>query len=69
MKHVLLSLIFLSVFMFEASAQVTLFDPIQAPSAGMAAQAQQFNQQMAAFMQSQAAGHGEGGLGLAKGDG
>jgi len=30
---------------------------------------QQLNQLMAAFKQSQATGHGEGGLGLAKGDG
>ena len=30
---------------------------------------QQFDQLMAAIKQSQAAGHGEGGLGLAKGDG
>ena len=32
-------------------------------------QTQQLNQMWAAFRQSQAAGHGEGGLGLAKGDG
>ncbi len=38
MKNGLLSLIFLSVFAFELTAQVTLFDPIQAPSGGMAAQ-------------------------------
>ena len=38
MKNGLLSLIFLSVFAFESTAQVILFDPIQAPSAGTACQ-------------------------------
>ncbi len=38
MKHGLLSLVFVSFLVFELTAQVTLFDPIQAPGGGMAAQ-------------------------------
>ena len=51
----------------HAAAQATSLEERMAAAltAAMAAQ----TQQMTALMQSQAAGHGEGGLGLAKGDG
>ena len=38
MKHGLLSIVFALLFVMASTAQVTLFDPIQAPAGGMAAQ-------------------------------
>jgi hypothetical protein len=54
----------------QAAVQAARLEEIMtAQEARMTAQTQQLNQLMASYIQSQAAGNGGGGLGLAKGDG